>query len=1255
MTTSIPLKIDEFDNKLDKDDLILIGDSLIDQKGLISHHLESANNFYRNGIKQIITEGFKTERELINKRNITPEDQEIERIFCKVTYTDVQLRPPTMMQFLTSKETLLYPKVALTREQTYSGSLLISCEVKAIAYLKDGTSKERVDQSVKSFKICSLPIIKGSIMCNTYNKSREALVQMGEDPMDPGGYFIVKGGEWAVDCTENMLFNQAKIYINEGYGKSRVRCEYMSKPGDTYQNSDYTLIRFSRDNTITIEIARNELNEVQIPFFIIFRALGWNSDKDMIDWIVLDYENDANKSIFNYTVDGINANYGNKQYRDTYDSYECLKMIVDAIPEEKIAYYKLKENPDNMHNATNLVLKIFDTHCLPHIGMTPASRHEKLKFLALLIRKTLQVYLRYIPQTDRDSYRNKRIHAAGSNYAKSFKTYFNQAVVLPIKRRILKDFGSASFSQVNLANMVKSAIYADDFERLIVQTITSGNRAYLKMKKTNIVNRLNTQLLNRKNQLNVLATMRQVSATSADSAKQSERASEMRRVHMSSIGYICVVHSPTEGERVGINKQLSIFTTIAPTSSSEIIKQKVKDDEMVIPESKLTPEMIFRGNYARVFVNGFLMGYCKDSIDLIDKYRSKRRKLEINPHMTIFWDNTQNEVHLFVDDGRLTRPLMIVYNTDRDKEYFTNNTTTNTKNTTNTKEFKQGIAITQEDILALYEKRKTIDDLLREQKIEFITPEEQENCLICPNYEELQKNTNNRLLQYTHCDIPQAMLGITALTSPFANHNAAPRITYQTSQAKQTCGYYSLNWASRSDKETFLQYINESPLIRTMANKYIFPNGCNIMMAIMCYTGYNVEDGQIFNKAAIDRGLFDGSKFTFVKTEFEHKEELGAPDASKTDGLKSANYGKLVDGIVQKGQLIQNEDVLIGKYMPLPKGVSDKYLYTDRSIVYKETEPAVVRFTIYDRDNDDNKFAKVAMRKPRPTAVGDKFSSRSGQKGIVCALLREADMPFTEEGIRPAILFNPHGLPSRMTETPMIEALLGNLCAIKGAHSDATMFKQNDIESIADQLEECGMHRYGYERMISGITGEYIDTMVFFGPNFYQRLQKFIIDAEYAVRHALTDAVTMQCLDGAGSQGGLRIGEMERDVLAGHGASLFIHEKFYKHSDGYTEYICRCGKPAIVNHHENLYKCKECKDNADIVAIPSSWSSKLFMQEMESCNVGIRRIPIPFTYERYDDANRTLSTIDAYDETTVHQLTKIAEEMIDDTGQAEHD
>jgi len=278
------------------------------------------------------------------------------------------------------------------------------------------------------------------------------------------------------------------------------------------------------------------------------------------------------------------------------------------------------------------------------------------------------------------------------------------------------------------------------------------------------------------------------------------------------------------------------------------------------------------------------------------------------------------------------------------------------------------------------------------------------------------------------------------------------------------------------------------------------------------------------------------------------------------------------------------------------------------------------------------------------------------QKGICALLLREADMPHNEEGIRPTLLFNPHGIPSRMTIAQLIESLLGNVCAMRGAHHDGTMFKNVDIETIAEELESYGFNRYGYERLYSGITGEFIDTEVFMGPVFYQRLQKFVADAEYSVRNAMTDAITYQPLDGKGSKGGMKIGEMEKDVLVSHGCSKFLREKLFNHSDGYIEYICRNdGKPAIVNHKENIYKCKECGDNADIVAIPTSWTSKLFMQECESINIGIRRIPKPFTYEVHDTTDRQLSHIDVYSEESHRKLLRLAEDMIDDSAPIDTD
>jgi len=847
---SVNLLINNFDYTIDPKFLYLVIDSLL-ENGLVRHHLDSANNFYENGIKQIITQGFRIEKTIYNQLATTQEDKDIERIFCEVIPTEISLNPPATLIYKTGKETLLFPKVALAREKVYSGPLFFSCEVKATAYLKDGTTIERSD-TVSSFRVCKVPIVVKSIKCNLYGKSKEALMQMGEDPSDPGGYFIVKG-EWAVDCTENITYNQPKIYINEGYGKSRVRCEYISKPGDTYQNSDYILLRFSNDDTLTIEIARDKLNTIQIPFYLIFRALGWSTDKEMFDWIVFDYDNPANKALDVIVRNALNAKYNKLPYATIYNQIEALKAIVDMVPEELYKSLDLKNNPERYHNAIQDVLRIFDSYCLPHIGTSPAARHTKLKFLALLVRKTLLVHLRYIPPTDRDSYRNKRIHSAGDNYAKAFKTYYNQTVVMPIRRRMMKDFKQTSFRQVNLANLVKSAIYADEFERLIVQTIVSGNKSNLKIKKRNLTNRLSSQQLNRKNQTNMYATLRQVSATNSEQAKQSERASEMRRVHMSQIGYICLNHSPPEGEKVGINKQMAISATIANSSSSETLKKILLADSSIVLETTLTPLEIYRNNYARVYVNGYLIGYVMDSLELVARYRHKRRTLDgINMHTTIYWDNTQNEVQFFVDMGRITRPLLIVYNNQRDSRVFSKveskveskvgsnekkNKKSSKKQGSAEGQFEQGLAITSEDITALFQMKKSIYDLVREQKVEFITPDEQENCYVCPNFKQLTRDKNDELAEYTHCDIPQAIEGITALTAPFGNFNQAPRVTYQTSQVKQTCGNYAMNWPFRMDKETFLQYTNETPLVRTVTNKYLFPNGNNVMVAIMCYTG----------------------------------------------------------------------------------------------------------------------------------------------------------------------------------------------------------------------------------------------------------------------------------------------------------------------------------------------------------------------------------------------------------------------------------
>jgi DNA-directed RNA polymerase beta subunit len=836
------------DNTLKIDDLLLVTDAEIQEKTLVNHHVESMNDLYLNGIHQIITQIFKVEKDLENKRTNTPEDLEIEKIHVEVNFTDVFLSRPTMINYFSGKEEVLYPKVALLEDKTYSANLRVNANIKAIAYLKNGSTKVKEDE-IKNFKICRIPIMVRSVMCNTHGCSKEALINLKEDPNDPGGYFIIKGVEWVIDCIENILFNQIRIFKND-YNKEVIRAEFISKPGDSYQNMAFLIIRWLSDGQITVEIVRDKLRGIYIPFYLVFRVLGWTTDKQIFDNITYGAADtdSISKNMINYLRTGFTAKYPIMQEgRHIYKQNEVLKVVADELKRDSLKYLELDTNSEAYKQAFRIIHREFDINFLPHVGSTSETRHRKLRFLALVIRRMFLVKMGNLQPTDRDAYRSKRIHPAGVSYAKPLKTYFNASIVQQIKRRLVKDFKAMSFSQINLAASVKSSVYGADFERLITQAITSGNRAQLTVNvRRKVTNRLSSQLLNRHNQLSVYSTLRQVTTTSSDNSKQSERASEMRRVHMTFMGYICVAHSP-EGEKTGINKQMAISATVCKASSSEVIKDMLRSDPAIMPDNEVFPEMISSQKLSNIYVNGDWIGCTKDTIALVTKYRNMRRNLELDPYLTIHWENTQDEIYFWADVGRMMRPLLIVYNNQRDPKEFTSKEQKG--------KFRQGLALNSEHIRKMYQKKTGINDLLRERVIEYVSPEEQENYFICPNLDQLNDDEGNELNEYTHCDIAQNILGITALTSPYAHHNAVPRLAYQTSQAKQTCGLFALNWPYRCDKDTFLQYQCETPIIRTLSNKYTFPNGANIMCAIMCNTGLLISPcrSQNYGKSTCSR------------------------------------------------------------------------------------------------------------------------------------------------------------------------------------------------------------------------------------------------------------------------------------------------------------------------------------------------------------------------------------------------------------------
>lgn len=1201
------------DWSVDQESVFLVGDAEIDGgKSLVSHHISSTDDLYSEGIPQIITQVFQSDVRIPNPREHLPDGKNIATIHVKTQFSDVVIEKAKSTDRRSGNEELEFPINAIRNERTYSSRMYLSAKITATAIMKDGSSPIVRTDTVEKLSICEIPTMVGSSLCNTRGMSREALQAIGEDPDDPGGYFIIKGIEWVTDCIENNLFNQIRIHENKGHEREVMRGEFISKPGDASQNQAFVIVRWLNDGGITIEIVRDSMKMVQIPFYLMFRLMGWSQDKMIFDHIIQDYGSGTAKDMMIFLRNAFSVKYQiMEEGKNVHDIAGVVKVIADFMKNDKWEYMKIDETEDYKQAAKTLFTAV-DIRLLTHVGTEPPDRDRKLRFLCLIIRKIFLVKLKVLEPTDRDSFKNKRIHAAGVSYAKPFKTTFNQTFIQKIKNQVKMAFKIGAFSQVNLSDIISSSVSGADFERLLVQSITSGNKSQLSVSANRkITNRLSSQLLVRKNWLNVIATLRQVTTTTSDNVKQSERASEMRRVHSTSQGYICCVHSP-EGGNVGINKQLSIFASITPSSSSEVLKNVVRQDKDMIPDTECPPERIARENLKNVYVNGDWIACTKDPLTQAKKYRDRRRAgLGISPTITVHWENTANELYLWADVGRLLRPLIIVYNNRRDKEIFP------PKDRRDDAPFKQGTALTKRHIKQLFSKKITIDDLVRDRVVEYISVEEQENCLVCPSFDQLRDRQGDELEEYTHCDIPEAIMGITALTCPYGDHNQVGRVIYQTNQAKSTCGEAAGNWPFRFDKDAYMQFIVETPIVTTVASRYTNPNGCNVMLALMCYSGFSQEDALIISKGAVDRGLFNGVKFTYMKTTEEQNEVFGNPDEATTTDIKSGNFEKLSDGIIREGAVLEKNDAVIGKQERISKG-DDKFMFSDRSIIYRSDEPAIVQNVVRGKDQNGDEFCKVGLRKSRPVAEADKFSSRAAQKGVCALLMKDSDMPRDKNNVAPEILMNPHAIPSRMTIAQPIESQIGNLCVAEGVHTNGTIFHPVDINEVGDKLEKMGLNRGGYHKLYSGITGEPIDVMIFMGPVYFQRLQKFVVDQIYSVTHGPTDATTYQPLDGGKSNhGGLRISELVTWCLTAHGISRFMSEKFRDHSDGYMWAVCRnCSSPAIVNVRENIYKCRECKDNADIVEIPTTWSSKLTIQEITAANARVRINPKPFTYEQ---------------------------------------
>jgi DNA-directed RNA polymerase II subunit RPB2 len=820
-----------------------------------------------------------------------------------------------------------------------------------------------------------------------------------------------------------------------------------------------------------------------------------------------------------------------------------------------------------------------------------------------MANKLIQTALNWIKPNDRDSYVNKRIDLTGQLLNNLVRNYFNK-LVKEMQKNIIKEINNGSWRSsddyeniISMSNICK-IIKSTTIETGINRALSTGD---FSIKQSNSSKVGVAQVVNRLTTAATLSHMRRIN-TPID---KSGELIDPRKLHGTTWGFLCPAETP-EGQSVGVVKNISYLTHITIATNSSSLYTYVAP--FILDINTIKPKEAY--NKVKVFVNGCWVGVTDKPTELYENIKEKKYTGIINIYTSIVFDYKMMEIRVCNDGGRMTRPLLRV---------------------------KNGKAlITKEIINRLSEDEISWNDLLTNCKlensvIEYIDPEEQNYSLIALRAKNayIQKDTH---VQYTHCEIhPSTIFGVLASCIPFPEHNQSPRNTYQCAQGKQAMGIYATNFDKRCDKTAYVLTYPSRPLVDTRLMNWLdlikIPSGQQIYVAIMSHTGYNQEDSVLVNKGSIDRGMFSTTIYHTEKDEDKNITNFVSrckPDPAKTKGVKYGNYDKInSQGFVPKNTILADRDIIMSKVVHIKENRNDltkSVKFEDQSKTIRTGgEEIYVDENYTGRNGDGYNFAKVRVRIHRKPVMGDKFSSRHGQKGTVGNIIPECDMPYTKNGLRPDIIINPHAIPSRMTIGQLKETLLGKVLVHLGMFGDGTSFGELDVTTIAEQLQKLGYESYGNEVMYNGMTGEQIDTNIFIGPVFYQRLKHMVNDKQHSRSIGPMVNLTRQPAEGRSRDGGFRIGEMERDVMIAHGMSRFCRERMYDVSDKYSVHVCKkCGMIAQYNDNGimqykaedntfvkldvTVHNCAVCDNTTDFAYVEIPYAFKLLSQELQTIN-----------------------------------------------------
>ena len=976
---------------------------------LIKHQLESYNNFVLYDMEKTIN--------MFNPVHICSENDydkknKTYKLEMYLTFANFQIHKPLIHENNGATK-IMFPCEARLRNFTYASNITIDITIKYIS--RSGELLEHVETNYKTLKrivIGKIPIMVKSSLCVLTQLKELDNKLTGECKYDAGGYFIINGSEKIVLGQERAAENKVYCFdVSKNSTKWLWNAEIKSIPSDKcISPKQINMMIINKNNGwghgIYLQLPRLKN---PIPLFIIFRALGILTDKNICEKILLDFNNDENNL---KQVDFLKASiHDSNTIMDYESSMEYLTNNVVYTPINM-------DKEQGKQKKREFAFEVINNDLFPHCN----SKKEKIYFLGYMANKLIRAYFKAIIQDDRDSYENKRIDLTGTLLNNLFRNYFNK-LIKDMQKQILREVTTGSwrstydyYSILNNTNIYK-IVKSTTIENGIKRALSTGDFGIKQMSSNKVGV---AQVLSRLTYASSLSHSRRISTPIDKSGKLIPP----RMLHNTSWGFLCPAETP-EGQSVGVVKNLSYMTHITISSHSEPILHYIKHDNFI--DINMEDDITVLKENVKLFVNGSWIGVVKDAYNYYLYLKELKYSGIINIYTSIVFDIKNMEIRICNDAGRLTRPVLKVKN--------------------------QKLLLQNDVINDVRKKHISWSDLITKNKyndsiIEYIDPEEQNHTLIAMNKNKLVKNK-----LYSYCEIhSSSIFGILASCVPFPDHNQSPRNTYQCAMSKQSMGVYVTNYDNRMDKTAYLLNYPTRPLVDTRIMNIIkinnIPSGTNVIVAIMTHTGFNQEDSILFNKGAIDRGLFQATIYHTEKDEdkkIHGEEEIRCkPDPSKTQKMKFGNYNKInKDGIIPENTFLENRDIIIAKMIPIKENKNDHtklVKYEDQSKIFKTNEECYVDKVYTGRNGDGYQFVKSKIRAVRKPVIGDKFSSRHGQKGTIGNIIPECDMPFTSEGIKPDIIINPHAIPSRMTIGQLKETLLGKVLLELGLFGDGTSF-----------------------------------------------------------------------------------------------------------------------------------------------------------------------------------------------------------------------